>query len=271
MKNRTLIGIIAIALAAVIVFVAAPIINSLSAEKINVVQLTTTVPEGKMITKDDITTVEIGKLGVSDSVITKPEVVVGKYAASVLYPNTNLFPNMFNVSDNTSTNVLANLDKEHVAISVAVDSFASSVSAKIQNGDVVSVIVNDLTGSGAYIPEALTYMKVIATTTGSGIDTDQASTTEESAPIPATITFYATPMQAKLLAEFDNRANMHFALVARADSPNAAEFLEEQDAMLKKIAAKAEAEAKKPKTTTSETAADTDTNTTNNSGGENNG
>lgn len=266
MKNRTLIFIIAISLAALMIFVAAPLINSASAEKVTVVQLKEAVPEGKMITEDDITTVEIGKLGVSNAVITKPELVIGKYAASVLYPNTNLTPDMFTASDNTATNVIANLDKDHVAISVAVDSFASSVSAKIKNGDVVSVIVNDQTGT--YIPEALTYMKVITTTTGSGLDTDQTTATEDGVATPATITFYATPLQAKLLAGYDSRANMHFTLVARADSPNAAEFLAEQDEILKKVAKKAEAELKNNNTQAANT---NSTNSTNNSGGENNG
>ena len=259
MKNRTLVGIIAIALAAILVFVAAPLINSMSSEKIEVVQLKSMVREGKLITSDDVTIVEVGKLGVPNSVITKENAVVGKYAVNTLYPNTNLFPDMFTANDTTASNVLANLDKDHVAISVSVKSFAGGVSAKIENGDIVTVIVSD--GDGTYIPEALKYMKVIAATTESGVDTDQISEAEDSVPNPSTITLYATPYQAQLLAQYESRAYIHFALACRADSPNAVEFTKEQEAALSKITNKT---VKAVKTETAQTV-------TSETGGENNG
>lgn len=268
MKNRTLIGVVAIALAAILVFVAAPIINSMSSEKMEVVQLKTVISEGKLITSADVEVVEIGKLGVSNSVITKESAVVGKYAASTLYPHTNLFPDMFTESDNTSTNVLANLDKDHVAISVSVKSFAAALSAKIENGDIVSVIVNDNTGT--YTPEALKYVKVISSTTSTGVDTDQAVNDENGVPTPATITFYVTPYQAKLLAAYETRASMHFALVCRADSAQATEFIIEQEEALEKIMKKEAADAQKAKTTTNKPTeiANAESSET---GGENNG
>lgn len=268
MKNRTLVGIIAIALAAILVFVAAPLINSMSSEKMEVIQLKTAVPEGKLITADDITVVEIGKLGVPNSVITKESAVVGKYAASPLYPNTNLYPNMFTANDTSATNVLANLDKDHVAISVTLKSFASGVSAKIQNGDIVSVIVTDSTGT--FIPEALKYMKVISTTTDSGLDTDQISAADDSVPSPVTVTLYATAYQAKLLATYESRAVMHFALACRADSPNAVEFTKEQEAALSKITDKT-VKVATTETTQPATSVTSETSETSETGGEDNG
>lgn len=272
MKNRTLIGIVAIALAAILVFVAAPIINSISAEKMEVVQLNSIIPEGRLITSDDVVIVEIGKLGVSDSVITKQDAVIGQYAASTLYPNTNLVPSMFTESNTTATNVLANMDKDHVAISVSVKSFASALSAKIQNGDIVTAIVSD--NSGTYIPEALKYIKVITTTALNGFDTDQMNTTEDGVPTPATITLYVTPYQAKLLASYEVRANMHFTLACRADSENAVEFLSEQENTLKTLM-EDEAASQKSNTPMNNTAAAPATTAPANSetetGGENNG
>lgn len=234
MKNRTIIGVICIALAAAIMFGVTPFISMLAAEKIDAIQLNKNISEGTQIQESDIVTVEITKKGLPDSVITDADQVVGKFATTDIYQKLCLIPDMLSDEAISADTVFKTLDSEHLAISITVPSYAAALSAKLENGDIVSVVVS--TTDDTFIPRELTYMKVITTTTEEGVDRDDIESVEDSAKRkPVTITLYASPMQAKLLAEYEAKADMHLALVSRGDEVAAKAYLDEQNAILEEI------------------------------------
>lgn len=247
MKNRTVIGIICIALALVVMFGVSPFISMLSAEKVTVVQVNKNILEGQLIGEDDVELVEIGKHGTPETLITTTEEVIGKYANTDLYPGTNLIPAMLTEDSFNTATVLNTLDKNNLAISISVPTFAAALSAKLENGDIVCV--NVTTTEETFVPEELRYVRVITTTTSEGIDVsdieaasegDEESDTTER--LPATITLLVSPLQAKLLAQYEAQADMHLALVSRGNADAAKEYLAEQTAILERIVAEQNAE-----------------------------
>ena len=61
--------------------------------------------------------------------------------------------------------MLATLNGSKVAVSVTIDTFAAGLSGKLQNGDIISLIVVDKNAGTSAILGELKYMKVITTTT----------------------------------------------------------------------------------------------------------
>lgn len=234
MKNRTIIGIITFILAIAVVFGVSPIVNKLSVEKIDVVQVNKRVTEGTRLTAADLVIVSVGKAGLPGSVITDEKAVINKYATTDLYPGVSLIQEMITDTAINSEAVLKTLDDGHAAISVSVPSYAAALSAKLQNGDIVSIVVS--TNEATFIPRELTYVRVITTTTDTGIDQDQIdASTEDADKAPSTITLLVTPLQAKTLAQYEVKGDMHFMLISRNDEDKAESLLHEQDKILAEV------------------------------------
>jgi len=131
---------------------------------------------------------------------------------------------------NTASDVFASLDGKKVAVSVTIDTFAAGLSGKLENGDIISMIVVNKDTGKASIPAALKYMKVITTTTAGGIDQDSIVKNEDgSYEIPSTVTLLANTEQAKLLAKYEADTTLTVALVYRGTAENAKKFLDKQD------------------------------------------
>lgn len=132
---------------------------------------------------------------------------------------------------NSADDVFATLDGSKVAVSVTIDTFAAGLSGKLQNGDIISLIVVDKNAGTSSIPGELKYMKVITTTTAGGIDQDSIVKNEDgSFEIPSTITVLCNTEQAKLLAKYEADITLQAALVYRGDTETANKFIEKQDA-----------------------------------------
>lgn len=235
MKNRTLLAIACFALAALLVFAGVPFINGIAAEKTTVVQVNKNITAGDMVTEADVTTVEIGKFGVKADTLRQPEDVIGKYAATNLYPGTNLLPQMLTADPWNANAALEVLDGNQMAVSITVPSFASMLSGKLERGDVVSVVATD--NDAAYIPESLRYVQIIATTTKSGVDQDES----ENGELAVSVTFLVNELQARELVYLEQHAKVHLCLAARADTDCAAELLAQQDEILTRLAKEEEA------------------------------
>ena len=234
MKNRTIIGIICIALAAALMFCISPLVTRLSTEEISVVQVNKTISEGSMITNNDVITVKIGKNGAPKNVIQDSKDVVGKYAKTDIYKGLNLIPDLFTTDASNSDTVFETLDDKHVAISITIPSFAAGLSSKLENGDIVRVLVSD--GLGTRVPEELKYVRVITTTTSTGIDKDDLQVKEDGTyDLPSTVTLYVSPEQANLLAEYENNSTMHLTLVHRGNDETSQKYLDMQDAILQDL------------------------------------
>ena len=230
MKNRTIIGIVCIVVAFIVTFAVAPFINKVSDSRTDIVRIKNDVTQGHLIQENDIEIVTVGSTGLPINIITKKESVVGKFAACDLKANTNLLQSMITDRSDSADDVFRTLDGAKQAISITISSFAGGLSGKLENGDIVSLVIYENNEDGAFIPGGLTYVKVITTTTADGSDKDELIPNEDGTyELPTTLTLLVNPTQAKMLVEYENRCVIHADLVYRGESKVAQKFLDAQD------------------------------------------
>lgn len=247
MKNRTIIGIVCIVLALVVTFAVAPLVNKLSDSRTDIVRLKNDIVQGHMIQESDIEIVTVGSTGLPANVITKKEAVVGKFAACDLKANTDLLQSMISDKSDSADDVFHTLDGTKQAISITISSFAGGLSGKLENGDIVSLVIFENETNEATIPGGLTYVKVITTTTAEGFDKDELTPNEDGTyELPTTLTLLVNPTQAKMLVEYENRGVIHADLVYRGDSKTAQKFLDAQDLYFEMLAEKEDEETTEP-------------------------
>ena len=247
MKNRTIIGIVCIVLALVVTFAVAPLVNKLSDSRTDIVRLKSDIVQGHMIQESDIEVVTVGSTGLPTNIITKKEAVVGKFAACDLKANTDLLQSMISDKSDSADDVFHTLDGKKQAISITISSFAGGLSGKLENGDIVSLVVFENETNEATIPGGLTYVKVITTTTAEGFDKDELTPNEDGTyELPTTLTLLVNPTQAKMLVEYENRGVIHADLVYRGDSKTAQKFLDAQDLYFEMLAEKEDEETTEP-------------------------
>ena len=247
MKNRTIIGIVCIVLALVVTFAVAPLVNKLSDSRTDIVRLKNDIDQGHMIQESDIEVVTVGSTGLPTNIITKKDAVVGKFAACDLKANTDLLQSMISDKSDSADDVFHTLDGKKQAISITISSFAGGLSGKLENGDIVSLVIFENETNEATIPGGLTYVKVITTTTAEGFDKDELTPNEDGTyELPTTLTLLVNPTQAKLLVEYENRGVIHADLVYRGDSKTAQKFLDAQDLYFEMLAEKEDEEPTEP-------------------------
>lgn len=247
MKNRTIIGIVCIVLALVVTFAVAPLVNKLSDSRTDIVRLKSDIAQGHMIQESDIEVVTVGSTGLPTNIITKKEAVVGKFAACDLKANTDLLQSMISDKSDSADDVFHTLDGKKQAISITISSFAGGLSGKLENGDIVSLVIFENETNEATIPGGLTYVKVITTTTAEGFDKDELTPNEDGTyELPTTLTLLVNPTQAKMLVEYENRGVIHADLVYRGDSKTAQKFLDAQDLYFEMLAEEEDEETTEP-------------------------
>lgn len=230
MKNRTVIGVICMVAAIAVTFLIAPIVNRLSSDTSEVIRLSEDVKQGVRITADHLEVVPVKTDSVPEGVLSDPEEIIGKYSSTALFAGDYLTAAKLTGEPNTASDAFASLDGSKVAVSVTIDTFAAGLSGKLENGDVISIIVTDNDSGKVSIPGALKYMKVITTTTSGGIDQESIVKNEDgSYEIPSTVTLLANVEQAKLLAKYEEDSTMTVALVYRGTAENVKKFLDRQD------------------------------------------
>ena len=223
--NRTVIGIICIVVALAICFGIAPLVNRLSDGKTKIVRLTRDISVGATITEADIEVVDVGSYNLPTGVIKDKTQVVGKCALGNLTKGDYLFPSKIGNDTNNAGRMLESLDEKHKAISITIGSFALGFSGKLETGDIVGILVYDQAENRSYTPKELTYVKVITTTTSSGVD--KADVEDKSQPV--TVTLLVNDEQAELLAFYEKVADMHIVLEYRGDSETAQKYLDAQN------------------------------------------
>lgn len=230
MKNRTIIGIVCIVLALIVTFAVAPMVNKISDSRTDIVRMKKDVDQGHLISDDDIEIVTVGSHGLAIDTITKKEDVIGKFAVCDLKVGDSLFPSKLSLTSDSADDVFHTLNGEKQAISITISTFAGGLSGKLENGDIISLIVFDNDTNEAFIPAGLTYVKVITTTTQSGFDKDEVTPNEDGTyELPTTVTLLVNPAQAQMLVEYENTGVIHADLVYRGDSKTAQKFLDAQD------------------------------------------
>ena len=203
--------------------------NNISDKKTEVVRFTADVSHGTEIKDTDIELVEISNSALPEKVIKDKNAVVGKYATTDIFKGDFATESKVTDNANTASDIMASLKGDKVAMSITINSFAGGLSGKLENGDIVSIYVTNKDDETEN-PAALKYVKVITTTTSGGIDENDVVENEDgSFELPTTITVLVSVEQAKILANYEESATMHVALVYRGDDATANKFLRAQD------------------------------------------
>lgn len=240
LKNRTVLGVICIALSLIICFAITPLFNAAKDQTTEIVRMKKDVKIGQEITAKDIEVVEVGAYNLPSEVIRSSEEVVGKYVSSELLKGEYVLPNKISDTPASENAYLYNLTGEKRAISVTIPSFAGGLSGKLISGDIVSVIAVDFREKGeTVVPDELQYVEVIAVTDKEGYDEGEVVVTsdgEEEADLPETVTLLVTPEQASILAELEAEGEIHISLVYRGTAVNAQKFIAAQEKLLTELA-----------------------------------
>ena len=136
-KNRTVIGVICILLALVICFGITPLFNQSISQKAEIVRVTKDIHAGELITKDMVTTTEVGSYNLPSGILREKDNVVGKYAKADLAVGDYILAAKLSDAPAAENAYLYNLDGTKQAISVTIKSFATGLSGKLQSGDIV--------------------------------------------------------------------------------------------------------------------------------------
>ncbi len=242
LKNRTVLGVICIALALIICFAITPLFNASKSSTMRIVRVKNDLKIGQEITAKDIEVVEVGAYNLPSEVVKKSEAVVGKYAAAEVFKGEYVLAAKISDTPARENAYLYGLTGEKRAISITIPSFAGGLSGKLISGDIVSVIAVDYRETGeTIVPDELQYVEVIAVTDKKG--NDEETTTikpdgEEETSLPETVTLLVTPEQANILAELEAQGEIHVALVYRGTAENAQKFVDAQEKFLEELKAK---------------------------------
>ena len=249
LKNRTVLGVICIALSLIICFAITPLFNAAKDQTTEIVRMKKDVKIGQEITAKDIEVVEVGAYNLPSEVIRSSEEVVGKYVSSELLKGEYVLPSKISDTPASENAYLYNLTGEKRAISVTIPSFAGGLSGKLISGDIVSVIAVDFREKGeTVVPDELQYVEVIAVTDKEGYDEGEVVVTddgEEEADLPETVTLLVTPDQASILAELEAEGEIHISLVYRGTADNAQKFIATQEKLLTELAEAEEEKSEK--------------------------
>jgi len=221
-KNRYVIFALCLILAGVIAFVIVPKSNKSMAELVDVVKVTRQIEKNTQITEDMIEIKQLPKQAVTENTITDKKKIIGKVASVQLLPEDNLVMQKFTDISSVSDKALYEMDgSEKLAISVTIDSLASSVSGKIMPGDVVSVygFLNETKMLSEYTD--LQYVEVIGVSNSSAeeLSTRNADSETDSSDkvIPSTVTLSVNRNQAQELVILENTSNIHIVFVGRGE------------------------------------------------------
>ena len=241
LKNRTVLGVICIALALIICFAITPLFNASKSSTMKIIRIKNDVKIGQEITSKDIEVVEVSAYNMPSEVVQKSEDVVGKYVSAEMIKGEYVLAAKISDSPASENAYLYNLTGEKRAISITIPSFAGGLSGKLISGDIVSIIAVDFKEQGeTVVPEELQYVEVIAVTDKKGNDDETVTVKpdgEEETELPETVTLLVTPAQANILAELEAEGEIHVALVYRGTAENAQKFISAQEKFLEELAA----------------------------------
>ncbi len=221
-KNRYVIFALCLILAGVIAFVIVPKSNRNMAESVDVVKVTKQIEKNTQITEDMLEIKQMPKQAVTQSTITDKKQIVGKVSNVQLLPEDNLVMQKFTEVGTETDKALYEMDNsEQLAISVTLANLASSVSGKIQPGDVVSVygFINETKQLADYTD--LQYIEVIGVSNSSAEElstrNSDSETDSSDKVVPATVTLSVNRNQAQELVVLENTSSIHIVFVGRGE------------------------------------------------------
>lgn len=236
-NHRFIYGILSIALAAIIAFIAIPAVIRKTNSTTDIVRVISPLKRGDEIKEADLELVKVGSFNLPDHVATRIQDVSGTYAATVLLPGDYILPNKVSTHPLSSDPALYSIPDGMVAISITTQTLATALADKLQANDIIRFYHYDdkseLTNSVEAIPE-LKYMKVLSVTDPKGLDIDYTKppAPDEEKLQTAVITVLAAPEQAMLLTRFENEGVLHVALISRGNDELADKLLKRQSELL---------------------------------------
>lgn len=239
MNHRFIYGILSIALAAVIAFIAVPAITSKTSSTREIVRMKAAVERGALITAEDVELIEAGGFNMPESVATKTEAVIGTYAAAALFPGDYILPEKVSAAPLSSDVTLNDIPDGMVAISISTQTLAAALSDKLQSGDIIRLYHYDDKNAlepVTDIPE-LRFIKVLSVSDSKGLDIDYTAPPDDDKEKQQTaaITVLATPEQAMLLTRYENEGILHTALICRGNEKLSEQLLTRQSEILNDI------------------------------------
>ena len=221
-KNRYVIFALCLILAGVIAFVIVPKSNRNMAESVDVVKVTKQIEKNTQITEDMLEIKQMPKQAVTKNTVTDKKQIVGKVSNVQLLPEDNLVMQKFTDVGTETDKALYEMDNsEQLAISVTLANLASSVSGKIQPGDVVSVygFINETKQLADYTD--LQYIEVIGVSNSSAEElstrNSDSETDSSDKVVPATVTLSVNRNQAQELVVLENTSSIHIVFVGRGE------------------------------------------------------
>lgn len=221
-KNRYVIFALCLILAGVIAFVIVPKSNKNMAESVDVVKVTKQIEKNTQITEDMLEIKQMPKQAVTQNAITDKKQIVGKVSNVQLLPEDNLVMQKFTEVGTETDKALYEMDNsKQLAISVTLANLASSVSGKIQPGDVVSVygFINETKQLADYTD--LQYIEVIGVSNSSAEElstrNSDSETDSNDKVVPATVTLSVNRNQAQELVVLENTSSIHIVFVGRGE------------------------------------------------------
>lgn len=228
-NKQTLVGILALVLSALIIFIAVPVVTGLMGNTTSVVRVSKTIAVGDKISEENTEVVEVSSYNLPSNLIKNKDDVLGNYVTARLEPGDYILESKIVNNMVSSGNYMSVLDGDKRIVSVTIKDLASGISGKLQSGDIVSVLNNaEASNNRGVSYKELKYVKVLAVTSGAGVDGGGDSVSSED-KLPATVTLLCNENQAQLLAGLEKNGNIYFSLVYRGDMNVANEFLQTQD------------------------------------------
>ena len=240
LKNKTVIGILAIVFGLLVVFIISPLYNRALEAKTKVVRVVNYIERGSQITSDDIKIEEVGSYYIQAGVYHAEKDVIGKYAAADLYKDENIINSKLSDTPLSEDEYLEGMDGTKGAMSITLQSFAAGLSGKLLSGDIVSIMATDANTKETKILPELMYVKVLASTTQKGKDVEDKSkknsdTDEDN--LPVTVTIQVNRKQALALANIEQLEKSHLELVFRGTEEDSKRFLDQQDKIINEMEA----------------------------------
>ena len=224
-KNRTLVGVICIIFALILSFGVTPILNESMSSQVEIIRAREDIKKGEKITKEKVIKVKVGGYNLPNKVIKEDDDVIGKYAKQNIFKGDYFLPAKISSEVSSVDPYLNNLDDE-MAVSITIKNFAAGLSAKLREGDIVTILSSNEEDKSVNIIPELKYVEVLSTTDKKGIDKEEGDIEKEEEELPATVTLLVSESQAKKLVECEQNGNIHIALAYRGIEKQ--KFLDEQ-------------------------------------------
>lgn len=224
-NSKLLLGIICIAIAALLSFVALPQLYADKAETTSAVKLSRDVPAGTLITENLLSSVEVGAYGLPDTVVRSAEAAVGMVASEVLYAGEYLTSSRLVTEEAYQAQLAAQtkgLESGYCLVTIEFPSVSSGIAGVLRAGNIVDVHeCTENKESGVTVQKALPSLYVYDV-----LNADLQSLTKLDAKLaeavmeedtnydfaPAYVIFRCTVEQAHTLIRLERTEALHLTL-----------------------------------------------------------